>query len=169
MTTRIAAPDDADEIARIQVLTWRHAYRGLVPDEYLNALSTGERSAMWQQSIETGSVTVLVAEEEGAMCGWISIGPSRDADAGASTGEVWALYVRPTAWSRGLARSLWRAARERLVADDMTTASLWVFADNPRARSAYEHLGWRLEPDSGKTFELGGKTMREVRYRIKLA
>jgi hypothetical protein len=46
MRIRAAVPDDAEGIARIQVLTWRHAYRDLVPDEYLDAPRISQRSAM---------------------------------------------------------------------------------------------------------------------------
>jgi GNAT superfamily N-acetyltransferase len=44
------------------------------------------------------------------------------------------LGVRPEAWGRGLARAaLDRAQGPR---------TLWVLADNDRARGFYEHLGW---------------------------
>jgi len=134
---------------------------------YLDALSVDERSALWRRSIGAGTTAVFVAEDS-AMRGWISIGRSRDAVAHPATGEVWALYVLPESWERGVARALWSAARSRFLADGMTVATLWVFTDNARARAAYERLGWRLEPESEKSFDLAGATMREVRYRIDL-
>ena len=38
VSVRPAAPDDADDIAQIQVDTWRTAYRDLVPAPVLAAL-----------------------------------------------------------------------------------------------------------------------------------
>lgn len=48
--------------------------------------------------------------------------------------RVWHLGVRPEAWGQGLARAaLARAGEAR---------TLWVLAENIRARGFYEHLGW---------------------------
>ena len=150
MKVRLATATDAREVARIHVLTWQHAYRGLVPDAYLDALSIEERAALWRRGIETVTSAVLVAEEDDAMCGWIAIGPARDRDATPGTGEVWALYVLPDYWGRGAARALWGAARDRLLGDGMREATLWVISTNERARAAYERLGWRAEAGSDK-------------------
>ena len=38
---RPATPDDVDEIVRIQALTWRAAYAGLVPDEAIAQRTAG--------------------------------------------------------------------------------------------------------------------------------
>jgi GNAT superfamily N-acetyltransferase len=46
------------------------------------------------------------------------------------------LAVHPDSWGRGIAR----AGVERAVATGVTR--LWVLADNHRARSLYESLGW---------------------------
>jgi ribosomal protein S18 acetylase RimI-like enzyme len=75
--------------------------------------------------------------DDGVMRGWTSTGPSRDRDATPATGEVWAFYVLPSSLSRGTARALWSAARERLVTDGMTAATLRVFVENARARAVY--------------------------------
>lgn len=56
-----------------------------------------------------------------------------------------ALYVRPTAWGRGVADELHAWAVERLRAAGTTTARLWVLEQNPRARRFYERHGWRAD------------------------
>ena len=38
ITTRLAAIDDANAIARVQAEGWRSAYRGIVPDDYLDSI-----------------------------------------------------------------------------------------------------------------------------------
>ena len=42
LTIRPAAPNDAQEVARIRVLGWRFAYQGLVPQGYLDSLNVAE-------------------------------------------------------------------------------------------------------------------------------
>jgi RimJ/RimL family protein N-acetyltransferase len=43
-------------------------------------------------------------------------------------------------------------------------ATLWVLADNRRARRFYELAGWR--PDgASKRGEIGGRELTELRYR----
>ena len=39
MTTREARPEDLPDMARIRVDTWKAAYRGIVPDAYLDSLT----------------------------------------------------------------------------------------------------------------------------------
>jgi hypothetical protein len=44
---RAARPEDARSVAEVHVASWRHAYRGLLPDDYLERLSVDDREAMW--------------------------------------------------------------------------------------------------------------------------
>lgn len=53
-TARRAQPSDADGIARVWVSAWRIAYRGLVPDEVLDALSLHERQERWRARLSAG-------------------------------------------------------------------------------------------------------------------
>jgi GNAT superfamily N-acetyltransferase len=61
-------------------------------------------------------------------------------------GDGWLqrLYVREGAWGSGLAQELHAAALDALRDQEVTTASLWCLAENPRARRFYERQGWRL-------------------------
>jgi len=42
-----------------------------------------------------GLPSTWVAEESETIIGWISAAASRDADADPSTGEIWAVYIKP--------------------------------------------------------------------------
>jgi hypothetical protein len=48
---RSATPGDARAIATIHVEAWRAAYRGIVPDEYLDSLSIDGRESTWRQNL----------------------------------------------------------------------------------------------------------------------
>jgi hypothetical protein len=88
---RSATPIDARAIATIHVEAWRAAYRGIVPDEYLDSLSIDGRESAWRQNLLAADTSTWVAQESDAIVGWISVGASRDTDAGTSAGEIWAV------------------------------------------------------------------------------
>jgi hypothetical protein len=51
MEIRRAVADDARGIAQVHVKSWQAAYRGLLPQSYLDALSVEQREAFWVQVI----------------------------------------------------------------------------------------------------------------------
>src|ERR1035438_8725843 len=106
MSIRLATLDDASAIATIHVEAWRAAYRGIVSDEFLDSLSIDGRESIWRQILLAGDAATWVAQESETVVGWISAAGSRDADASASTGEIWAVYVAPGRWRAGVGRWL---------------------------------------------------------------
>lgn len=165
---RPATLEDAPAIARIQVSTWQEAYRGIVADEHLRNLSVEARQSMWQASIAKGEPRVLVAHDTGEMVGWIAFDRCRDEGAPAETAEVWAVYVSPTSWRKGIGRGLFRQALEELRSRGFTSVSLWVLKKNESARRFYESGGFSLDTPA-KTVDVGGVPLEEVRYVMQLA
>lgn len=49
---RIANVDDALEIATVHVKTWQCAYRGQIPDAYLDSLSIEKRTERWKKQLK---------------------------------------------------------------------------------------------------------------------
>lgn len=92
MVVRGATPEDSGAIAEIHVRSWRAAYRGIVPPEFLDSISVEQREGAWRQRLERGTSGTSVLEEQGEVLGWVSAGSSRDADALPSTSELWAIY-----------------------------------------------------------------------------
>src|SRR5207302_11285948 len=91
---------------------WQSAYQGVVPPEYLASLSVEEREAMWRESIVKGVPQLFVAKVEGAMVGWVALGPCRDEGSPPDCAEVWAIYVAPLRGPAGSGAGS-GAARER--------------------------------------------------------
>lgn len=63
------------------------------------------------------------------------------------------MYVHPDHWELGPVVHLMDAAEARLRALGHSSAILWVFEDNPRARRSYQAAGWRTDGHR-KQFEL---------------
>ena len=95
MTTREAQPQDAAEVAGVNVRSWQVAYRGLFPDDYLDGLRAEDRMAHYTFGDgRPGSPATLVAVIDATICGFVATGPAKDEDA-ADAGEVYAIYVGP--------------------------------------------------------------------------
>jgi ribosomal protein S18 acetylase RimI-like enzyme len=164
-----ATPEDCRAIAEVHVESWQHAYQHILPAPYLASLSVSERGAMWRRAVEQWPSQLLVARADGRIAGFISFGACRDEGAPPDRAEIWAIYVRPAFWSGGVGARLWLAARQQIRDARYTMVSLWVISGNERALRFYERAGFSAEPDSRKQFELGGATIEEVRYVMRLA
>ena len=158
---RSATAADAEAVALVHLETWRVAYRHALPHERLDDLSP-ERVARTTQLHRTAPP--LVAEEDGAIVGFVSVGRANDEDA---DGELYAIYVHPDYWDRGVGRELIIAGEERLRALGHTHAVLWVLEDNPRARRFYERQGWTFD-GSRRPITVLDVEVPEVRYEKQL-
>jgi len=164
---RPAAAADAAGVAEVHVRTWQSAYRGIVPDSYLDALSIADREESWARILAAGSGTV-VAEVEGVVWGFASSGPASDQDASPETGQVYALYVDPEWQGHGIGQMLFVHALEALAREGFVEATLWVLEENAPSRGFYEAAA--MEADGGrKALEFAGEETVEVRYRRRLA
>ncbi|MFS4093683.1 N-acetyltransferase family protein [Streptomyces sp. AF1A] len=159
---------DCDRVSEIRIRGWQHAYRGLMPQAYLDALSVARdaerRRARFAQA--DGSVVDLVAERAGEVVGWAAHGPYRDDEAGTTPdAELYAIYVDPAQLGSGVGRTLLeRAERQR---EGHPRMLLWVLRENTPARRFYERAGYR--PDGAEEpFVVDGVPVPEVRYAKEL-
>lgn len=159
ISIRAASSDDAIEIARVHVESWRSTYAGIVPDHYLAGLDESLRVRLWLEWLESGAV-VLVAERKAEIVGFIHAGKIREpievADA-----EVYSLYLLREAQGRGIGRALLREVALVLDEREFKSLGLWVLERN-RARGFYENCGGRLV--TSKIIEIGGARLMEVAY-----
>jgi len=166
MNVRPATAEDADAIGRVQVETWRAAYSGLMPDEAVAAFDVEERRRMWREGLarkpRPGSAT-FVAEFEGEVVGFASVGAARD---GEDAGELYAIYLHPTCWDRGIGRALLERAEESMRSSGFTRAILWVMEGNERGERFYRAAGWERDDRKLDTFQ--GAEIAELRYRKAL-
>lgn len=169
ITTRIAQLEDAHDFGRVHTESWQAAYRGLMPDEFLDNISVEERAAAIREVIarnpEPEEGRRLVAEVDGVIVGIALLWAERSGEP--DTGEVILLYLVPEAWGRGIGTALLGRCVEEMRSIGYVQAVPWVAEKNPRARRFYEREGWA--PDGGRKAEdLGGGEIAEVRYRRAL-
>lgn len=165
---RYAVLDDADAIGRLHVRAWQNAYRGVMPDEYLDSLQADDRIEMWRGIIsQPDQSPLLVAVEADEVAGFAAFGEERSRTC-ALCGELYAMNLDPDHWGRGIGRVLLRRVTDALMAMGYQEAVLWVVPQNKRARALYESEGWVA--DGGESSEeILGVSVTEVRYRRALA
>jgi len=168
MLLRPAEPADALDVARVHVRSWQAAYRGILPNAYLDGLKPEDRAPHYDFShADSAKPHTIVAVEGAAIMGFSTTLPGRDADL-AQSGELAALYVDPEHWGRGFGAVLIAAARARLAERGFRTAYLWLLHGNTRADRFYRVDGW-VPDGTQKTDSIFGITVNELRYRTGLS
>jgi GNAT superfamily N-acetyltransferase len=157
---RRADRDDVRAIAEFQTRCWAEAYRGLVPQSYLDRMTVADREVRWRSRLASRRYRVLLAELDGRLSDGGLVGPADGRLIGvASTRrsqalalprlELRTLYVDAAHRGAGVAAELLQAAI------GTAPAFLWVFEENPRARRFYAKHGFapdghrKIDPDTG--------------------
>lgn len=154
-------------MARVHVRSWQAAYRGLLPDAYLDSLKPEDRAGRYTfGSTDPLKPLTLVAVADDMIRGFATTTPARDPEA-QGLGELAGLYVDPDWSGRGLGKALMRAAQARLAEQGFKLAILWVLAGNARAQRFYELSGWAAD-GRRRTDKVWGMVVDELRYSRKL-
>lgn len=160
-------------MARINTEGWRVAYRGILPDEYLDALRPGDRIERITQRVRAPSpaATLLAVGEGGSVGAYAVVSPVRDAEDRHPrlwTGELVALYTDPGLRGRGAGGAVHDAGVGFLSEQGFAHAVLWVLEDNEPSRRFYESRGWTCD-DVTKVEKIASTAVTEVRYSRGLA
>ena len=157
---RSQRPEDAEALVDVHLRSWRWAYTGLIPDDYIDLLwsQRDERVERTRRQIREAAPDerYWLAARDGAVVGLCYTHASGDEGPAPDTAEVGALYLAPEAAGRGVGRALL-----------FRRATLWVLDANARARRFYEAAGWRSDGAS-KVEERPGAALHEVRYAVDL-
>jgi ribosomal protein S18 acetylase RimI-like enzyme len=160
-----ASAHDCRAIAEVHVEAWQHAYRDMLPAQYLSSLSIWERQTMWQGLVQHSPERLFVAKSDEQVLGFVAFGACRDPGAAADCAEIWAVYVKPSAWSSGIGCALWLSAWQQLRDEDYRRVSLWVIEHNLRAIRFYRKAGFVLDTATAKqSLDINGTVLAEVRY-----
>lgn len=175
-------PSDAEEIARIQLETWRVAYTDLLPAEVLDGLHPDEAALAWRQTIEQGPAQVFVAAEGAYLVGFCAAGPSpqdETADAAGNPAKdvetvalVSTLLVEPRWGRRGHGGRLLASAGQAMLAAGLTRGIAWIPEADKASLGFFERASW-VRDGTVRTLDAGGRPFREIRLtgtlRIELA
>ena len=150
--------DDRKAISRIYELSWKYAYAGIIPQDYLDQIPEGR----WADKIVTPGWNTLVCIENGEYIGTSSFCRSRF-EQYSESGEVISIYFLPEYMGKGYGYRLLSKVVNELKNQGFEEVFLWVLEDNHRARKFYEKFGFLCTGDYIED-SIGGKELREVRY-----
>jgi GNAT superfamily N-acetyltransferase len=163
---RLANGNDADELARVHLASWRWVYRNLLPASYLSSLRKRELAARWWRRLSAGEIdeAIRILEIDGRVGGFVTFGAQQDDPTWLGySGEVFMLYLEPQLTGIGLGRLLLRRAFDELSRCRCHWVVVWVLARNQLARGFYEAEGMRLD-GTRRWDPFGDRTVPVVRY-----
>ncbi len=158
---KISQDDDFDAISSIYAKSWQAAYRGIIPDDYLDKLD----DTNWSGVLKKNTWHTLVVEEDGLYAGTSSVCAGRDEDK-RDWGEIVSIYLLPEYIGRGYGSALLDAAVAELKSMGFRFVYLWVLEENKQARAFYGRNGFTESKDR-HIDNVGGKNLTVIRY-IKL-
>ncbi|MCV2488442.1 GNAT family N-acetyltransferase [Geodermatophilus sp. YIM 151500] len=175
VSVRPARPDDAAAIARVQELTWRTAYRDLLPAAVLDSWEATAAEATWRAAVvspPTPGHGVLVALERQTVVGFAAYGPAelgageRPSAEGPTT-EVAALLVEPRWGRRGHGSRLLAAVSDLAAATGAGRLQMWLPEQDAVSAGFLESAGWDRD-GWARTLDTGDVPLREVRWHTVL-
>ncbi len=170
-SVRPARPADAPEIAHIQAVTWRTAYRAVLPLELLDDWDEAAATASWHAAVSTPPTPghgVLVAVERAAVVGFAAFGPAEltggeQPDPAGPTTELATLLVEPRWGRRGHGSRLLAAVADLARDGGAARLQTWLLEPDRVSAGFYESAGWA--PDGwARTLDTGGAPLREIRW-----
>ncbi len=137
----LGAPGSEEIFARIQTESWKAAFRDILTPEVLeNATQLPKAVAMYRRLLEQhiGHGYLLRVQGSPHCIAWWD--KSRDgADFGA---ELICIHSLPDRWGKGYGTRMMEAVLADMKKAGFSKATLWVFAENHRARRFYEANGF---------------------------
>jgi GNAT superfamily N-acetyltransferase len=178
---RPARPDDATEIARIQLATWRTAYRRMFPPHILANLDEAYLARGWTEAITATPSPrhrVLVAIEQGeAASTTVGFAASGPADEQALAPEeppladdvaaITDLLIEPRWNRRGHGSRLLSACVDLWREDGFRTAVAWAYTADTAMQKFLATSGW--EPDGvGRALDVDDMLVNQLRLHVAL-
>lgn len=170
MIIRRATLDDASQIASIHVASWKHAYRGIIPDDYIAGITHQSRLTYWEEVLGKDDLAVFVAVDEiGSVLGWAATGRDREEPGVTTITEIQAMYVHPAHTRNGVGTELFAYIFNGPTVADTTTVTVWVLEKNEPAVRFYHKQGFFPEPVKSLTIERGGARLVDLKLEMRLS
>ncbi len=152
---------DEEALARAYVDTWKVAYRGLLRQTFLDALTYEDVTVQWVRTLEqSDTISFLAQDEFQRIVGFITAGKEGSGTTGFSS-EVYTLYVLPSQQRRGTGSRLLRAASDALASAGHHSLIIWVLKGNP-AGAFYRRMGGSQVAE--KTTQLASDLYGEIAF-----
>lgn len=154
----ITPVDDRMEISNIYEQSWKTAYKGIVPQEYLDSIPQGR----WASKVDTPEWNTMLCLVDGKIVGTSSFCGSRF-NFYKGYGEIISIYFLPEYVGKGYGKKLMERVLSELKDKGFDKVFLWVLEENRSARCFYEKMGFEPGPQE-LADSICGKVMNELSY-----
>ena len=144
MKIRIADTRDLDAIVGVHLRSSKAAYSNLPAS--VVAVSAESRRVRWGEALAEPDSLVWVADDAGQVVGFCHLRIFSAGSPDAGSAEIVSLYLDPARWHQGIGRALVERARSAAWKRLCSRLFLKVYAENARARAAYEAMGFAVLP-----------------------
>ena len=160
---RKALPEDADDYTSCFISSWQSAYKGIVPEDYLNDMPKNKELSEKNKKFLTdpGGCECFCVIHGDKMIGFLTINK-------ADSVNFWAVYLIEAFWGKGYGKIVLDFAINELKRAGQKSVSLWVFEENNRARRFYEKHGFSLDGTKRVIDRYGGVPLVQLKYALDL-
>lgn len=165
LVVRQALHDDAGQIARMHVASWKVAYGDFMPPKQMEWISETREIRRASDLISNPDTPYLVAENDNAIVGFLVYGSPGDECDPKSTVQIYTFFVDPQRYRQGIGTRLLTAMESAISVPEIT---VWVMSQGLHGPSFYARSGFKREPETEKMWRLIDTDFPIVRYRKKL-
>ena len=147
---RPACPEDINDISCVLAASWKTAYRGIIEDDYLDALSDTHWVDFLTYGLHGNSIIVMVMESNSQIIGAAIMSETEN------SGEcgLRAFYLLPDKIGQGLGQIFYNSIENEMKNRGFSSCALDVLENNARAIRFYKKQGF-LDTSKELNVDLG--------------
>lgn len=153
---------DCEGVQKVITLAWQQTYKGIINDEFLNALSLNENERIEKSinSFDKNNINELVLEIDNKIVGFVKYSESKDKNF-PGHGEINALYLLKEYKGKGYGKILFDKAKQELENMGYFKIIVGCLEEN-NSNEFYKHMGGKFQ--STRIFSRGGQNLIENIY-----
>jgi len=161
MRIREARLEDAEQIAKVHVDSWRTTYKNIIPQAFLDGLSYSKRIPLWEQNLSKPKNYVLVAENKESKIVGFADTSKRAENVYPNSLDLTSIYLLKEYQGQGIGRALLKELFSYYESQKVEKVFVEVLADN-KTKHFYEAFGATHVRDI--EFQIAGKVLIESIY-----
>lgn len=138
---KLQKSDDITKIANIYVQSWKHAYKNIISEDYLNKLTVDK----WIPYLETNVHTIYLAISDDKYVGIVSFDNAESTKS--DVAKIYSIYVLPEYQNKGIGKILLYEAIKIIKATNFNGASVYVIEQNISAQNFYRKNDFKFTDD----------------------
>ncbi|RCW40639.1 GNAT family N-acetyltransferase [Paenibacillus prosopidis] len=163
---RWAKLEDAQDLGFVHSESYRAAYKGIIPDEYLNQCTPIVRERYFYKALIQGTEQIAIMLVDNKAVGCMILKACSDIDLQQCGGEISAIYLLQNYRGMGLGKHLLNWGIDKFKELGYGIAFLWVLKDNKNAIRFYEYQHFLCDGTERQIYR--GRNLIQIRYQKTL-